>query len=80
MAKIIIQSSEDKLNGIHYEVDTNQQPLGVGGMGQVFKGTRIDSRTGVARDVAIKFLFDDLSAGAIERAQREASIRINFST
>lgn len=56
MAKIIIQSSEDKLNGIHYEVDTNQQPLGVGGMGQVFKGTRIDSRTGVARDVAIKFL------------------------
>lgn len=77
MAKIIIQSSEDKLNGIHYEVDTNQQPLGVGGMGQVFKGTRIDSRTGVARDVAIKFLFDDLSAGAIERAQREASIRIS---
>lgn len=51
-------------------------PLGVGGMGQVLKGTRIDA-SGNRLDVAIKFLFDDLPDQVIDRARREASIQIH---
>lgn len=45
-------------------------------MGRVFKGRRIDRRNGLVRDVAIKMMFDDLPNHVIERARREASIRI----
>lgn len=62
--------------GIHYEVDLNQPPLGTGGMGQVFKGYRVDERTGIKRDAAVKFLFEDLPENAIERCRREASITV----
>lgn len=78
MASILrIQGAEEKSLGIHYEVDTDQEPIGVGGMGQVYKGLRVDDRSGIRQPVAIKFLFDDLPPNAIERSRREASIRID---
>ena len=78
MASILkIQGAEDKQRGVHYEVDSELEPIGVGGMGQVFKGQRVDERTGVRQDVAIKFLYDDLPPIAIERSRREASVQID---
>lgn len=76
MSIITIQGISEKEKGIFYEVNTNEQPLGVGGMGQVYKGCRIEAN-GVRIDVAIKFLFDDLPVHVIERARREASIQIH---
>ena len=40
------------------------------------KGVCVDTSTKVSRPVAIKFLYDDLPAHAIERARREASIQL----
>lgn len=77
MSLLIIQSQEEKSQRIHYEVNTALPALGEGGMGQVRRGVRVDEKTGVKSDVAIKFLFDDLSENAIARARREASIRIH---
>lgn len=75
MSIIRIQGTSDINNRVYYEVDSNSMPLGTGGMGQVFRGKQIDSN-GVSRDVAIKFLFDDLPEHVIERARREASVRV----
>ena len=78
MASILkIQGEEEKRLGIHYEVDTDLEPIGAGGMGQVCQGFRVDERTGVRQAAAIKFLFDDLPPNAIERSRREASIQID---
>ena len=76
MPKIRIQGDEERRNHVYYEFDPSEQPLGVGGMGKVYRGIRCDKRTGTVRDVAIKFLYDDLPEGVIERARREASIRL----
>lgn len=76
MAVLRIQGEAEKRAGIYYEVDTERPPVGVGGMGQVCRGVRIDSRTGVRIPAAIKFLFDDLPESAIQRSRREASIVI----
>lgn len=46
-------------------------------MGQVLRGVRVNERNGLRQDVAIKFLFEDLPAHAVERARREASIQIS---
>lgn len=73
---MILQSRENKQNGIHYEINLDAAPIGVGGMGQVFAGVMVNERTGVKRNVAVKFLFDDLPANVVERAKRESSIRI----
>lgn len=77
MALIKIQGDAEKRQGVHYVVDTSTKPLGVGGMGQVFRGKRVEEATGVTVDVAVKFLFDDLGEAAIERSRREASIQID---
>ena len=77
MSLLIIQGQEEKSQRIHYEVNTTLPALGEGGMGQVRRGVRVDEKTGVKSDVAIKFLFEDLSENAIARARREASIRIH---
>lgn len=77
MPIIRLQGEQERRENIYYEVDTDSTPLGVGGMGQVFAGTRVDQNTGTRLPVAIKFLFDDLSQGVIERARREAAIQIN---
>ena len=45
-------------------------------MGKVYKGRCVDERTGMYKEVAIKFMFSDLPEHAIERARREASIRL----
>ena len=76
MSIVIIQGVEEKRNGIHYEVDSEAAPIGVGGMGQVFKGVCVNERTRMTRPVAIKFMYDNLPAQVIERARREASIRL----
>lgn len=73
---LIIQGSEEKRQSIHYEVDGDQPVLGEGNFGAVRKGVMVDELTGNSRDVAIKFLFSDLSAQGVERSRREAAIRI----
>lgn len=45
MSIICIQSINEKKNHIRYEVDTDSQPLGVGGMGSVYRGKRIQEKT-----------------------------------
>lgn len=77
MSLIYIQGEEEKQRHIHYEVDPEVPSLGEGGMGQVLKGVQVNEVNGVRKDVAIKFLFEDLPAHAIERARREASIQIH---
>lgn len=76
MAIVKLHSQQCDARHIHYEVDSNLPPLGVGGMGQVMKGTLVNEQTGGTRPVAIKFLFEDLSENVVERARKEASIRI----
>lgn len=77
MSLIYIQGEEEKKRHIHYEVDPELPSLGEGGMGQVLRGVMVNEKNGVRQDVAIKFLFEDLPAHAIERAKREASIQIH---
>ena len=45
MSVMIIQGAAERLAKIHYEIDTEEKPLGVGGMGQVFKGIRVDEKS-----------------------------------
>lgn len=71
-----IQGKTEKRQGIFYEFDPQEEPLGVGGMGKVFKGFCVDEKTGNTREVAIKFMYDDLPPQVIERARREASIQL----
>ena len=77
MSLIYIQGAEEKKRNIHYEVDPQSTSLGEGGMGKVLRGVMVNERNGVRQNVAIKFLFEDLPLHAIERARREASIRIH---
>ena len=76
MSIIRLQGDAEKKEGIYYELDSSDKPIGVGGMGQVFKGTCINEKNGASKPVAIKFMYDDLPAQAIERARREASIQL----
>lgn len=76
MAIIRLQGKQEKEAGVYYEVDSSSKPIGEGGMGKVYQGKAVNTRTGVTRPVAIKFLFMDLPEQAIERARREASIRL----
>ena len=76
MATIRLQGETEKREGLYYQLDSGDEPIGVGGMGQVFKGTCVNEHTGATRPVAIKFMFDDLPQHAIERARREASIQL----
>lgn len=71
-----IQGKAEKRQGIFYEFNTQEEPLGVGGMGRVYKGYRVDEQTGNTQEVAIKFMYDDLPSNVIERARREASIQL----
>lgn len=69
-----IQGASEKRQGIYYEFNSDDEPLGVGGMGKVYKGRCINEKNGVSRDVAIKFMYSDLPPYAIEKARREAAI------
>lgn len=75
MAIIRIQGTQDAASGVYYEIDPTQEPIGKGGMGIVYRGVRVE-KSGVRRDAAVKFLYNDLPANAIDRARREASIQI----
>lgn len=70
-----IQGKAEKRKGIYYEFDSGDEPLGAGGMGKVYKGRCVDERNGAIKDVAIKFMYDDLPPYAIEKARREAAIQ-----
>ena len=70
-----IQGRAEKLKGIYYEFNSDDEPLGEGGMGKVFKGRCVDESTGKARNVAVKFMYSDLPPYAIEKARREAAIQ-----
>lgn len=76
MAIVRIQGESERLSGIYYEVESSSSPIGEGGMGKVYAGRLVDSRSGATRPVAIKFLFNDLPPEAIDRGRREASIRL----
>lgn len=71
-----LQGEWERRNGYYYELDTDSEPLGEGGMGVVYLGYCISVHSDSRRYVAIKQLRDDLSAEGYQRAVREASIRI----
>lgn len=76
MALVRLQSDVEKRKGIFYQFDTEEAPIGEGGMGKVCKGICVNERNGYTRPVAIKFMYDDLPASAYERARREAEIQL----
>lgn len=63
---------------IQYDIDVNNPSakLGYGGTGVVYKGIQTDLTIGSKREVAVKFLRDDLTDINFERAKREAELRI----
>lgn len=75
-----LQGLEEKRKGVFYEFNSEEEPLGRGGMGVVYKGRCINNATGTTREVAVKFLYDDMPSESrsaiIERARREAAIQI----
>lgn len=73
---IKLQGELEKSKGIYYELDSSAQLLGEGGTGKVFRGRQVTEATGEVKDVAIKFMYSDLPENLIERARREAEIRI----
>ncbi len=73
---IKLQGEKEKRLGVYYQVSSDDKPLGEGGMGKVYRGISVNERTGATRDVAIKFMFDDLPASAYERAKRESEIQL----
>lgn len=72
----IIQGDIEKKMGVHYEYDPSDRPLGVGGMGTVYRGWRFDDYSGQQREVAIKELSLGLPQHVIVRARREASLQL----
>ena len=73
---LILQSQDDVQRAIHYEVNPKELPLGEGGTGIVRHGVMVDKKSGVRKDVAIKFLYSDLTENVIQRSKREAEIHI----
>ena len=75
MAVLKLQGPQELSEGCYYEYDTAADILGEGGMGRVYKGKRVD-RNGGEKVVAIKAMYEGLPDLVIERARREASIRL----
>lgn len=71
-----LQGTYEVQHSIVYEYDLTSTPIGVGGMGNVYAGTCRNLLTGAVREVAIKKLMSSLPVHIIEKARREASIRI----
>lgn len=78
MSLFKIQGKSEKQQGIYYEFDSDDEPLGVGGMGKVYKGRCVNEFTQSVRNVAIKFMYSDMPPYAIEKARREAAIHFRF--
>ena len=70
-----IRGKAERQRGIYYEFDSDDVPLGEGGMGKVYRGRCVDEASGQSRNVAIKFMYSDLPSYAIEKARRESAIR-----
>ena len=77
MAIIKLQGENEKKIGAYYQLDSNDDPIGIGGMGQVYKGVCVNEKTGTTRPVAIKFMYDDLDTQTIEKGRREASVQLH---
>lgn len=77
MALFKLQGNTEKQRNIYYEFNSEDIPLGEGGMGKVYKGRCVDEKTGHSRIVAVKFLSEESSHNpyVVEKARREASIR-----
>lgn len=75
MSIVRLQGNEERIKGIYYEFDSESEPLGEGGMGRVYLGRRVDAN-GEVSQVAIKAMYDSLPNMVIERARREASIKV----
>lgn len=76
MQQKILQSENEKKNGFYYEYDPFSKPIGEGGMGVVYKGSRVNIATGGRQIVAIKAMKDGLPDEVYDRARREASIQL----
>lgn len=72
-----LQGREEKLEGVFYEYDNEDIPLGEGAMGRVYRGHRINESSGEKTPVAIKCIFKNIPEHIVERARREASVRID---
>lgn len=72
----ILQGELEKRRGIYYEYDPFSKPLGVGGMGTVYKGFCVTVANDSREIVAIKAMKDGLPEEVYERARREASIQL----
>lgn len=76
MATVRLQGEKEKTIGIYYEYNPSDIPLGEGGMGKVYKGWLCNESNDLRREVAIKFLYSDLSPHIIARARREAAVQL----
>lgn len=76
MSVVQISDLNDAEKRFVYKVDLDSGPLGSGGMGKVYRGELVDKKTGITREVAVKFLYDNQPQGVIDRARREASIHL----
>lgn len=74
---IQLQGEAELRTGIYYEYDVDSKPLGEGGMGRVFKGFRVNQRTGERMPVAIKAIYENIPPRVVERARREAEIQVD---
>ncbi|MCH5230530.1 MAG: serine/threonine protein kinase [Muribaculaceae bacterium] len=76
MSVIQISDRNDTNKRYTYKVDLSAKPLGAGGMGKVYRGECLDNENHTTRPVAVKFIFDNQPDGVIDRARREAGIRL----
>lgn len=77
MALIKLQGEEERRAHIYYEFDSAEGLLGVGGMGDVYRGVCVNELTLGRTPVAIKYIRPCINYQlVVEHARREASIRI----
>lgn len=72
-----LQGFEEKQKCIYYEYDADSTPLGEGAMGRVYRGYCVNEKSKTKTPVAIKAIFDNIPDRVIERARREAAVRID---
>ena len=77
MALFKLQGKEERLKGIYYEFDTEDAPIGEGGMGKVYRGRCVNEKNGQSKFVAVKFIDGEASESryVIEKARREAAMQ-----
>lgn len=71
-----LQGDIEKEQGVYYEFDVHSKPIGTGGMGKVYLGSKVVEESGKKTPVAIKAMYEGLPEHIIERAKRESSIQI----